>query len=132
MNIDCNILVVEVEKGMKSHEHWELPSDKPLGLEGTFVFSYDYPLSITAYFRHDLTRDMTGMDLLVLGRADYERIYKEEDEDVGGPTPMIAGMLNRQRSNGTYGIWGHVIDDLFFEAIHVSDKQHTIRFGMGS
>jgi len=46
----------------------------------------------------------------------YTQIYREEDGAVGS-TDNIPGMLNRQRSKGPHGIWGHVIDDLFIEGV---------------
>ena len=132
LNIDCNVRVVEVTPSAKADRYTKIPSSDPLGLEGTFEFQYTYPLSKTAVFKHALTKDMSGLDLLLLGRADYERIYREEDGDVGAPTPMIPGMLNRQQSDGRWGIWGHVIDDLFFEGIEIDHCKSTISFGMGS
>src|SRR5271167_1014631 len=100
ISLDCNVRVVDFVKGMEiesngDYTYPELPSNSALNLEGTFTFEYDYPLSKQAKFEHVLTPDMTGMDLLVLGRVDYERIYQEEDADMGYATPMIPGMMNR-------------------------------------
>lgn len=130
--IECDVRVIEIKRGMKLSEYGDLPKDKPLGLCGRFVFSYDYPLSKVATFEHNISKDMDGIDILLIGKKDYKRIYKEEDEDVAKPTPMIPGMLNRQTSNGRWGIWGHVIDDLFFESIEIDEKKKTISFGIGS
>jgi len=132
ITIDCGVRVVEFEKNMQLDEYVTLPSKAALNLDGTFTFAYDYPLSKEARFEHRVSPDMSALDILTIARADYERIYQEEDEDVGRSTGMIPGMLNRQRSDGRWGIWGHVIDDLFFEAIQINDVKNTIEFGIGS
>lgn len=46
----------------------------------------------------------------------YKNIYAQEDAVAGDPG-MIPGMLNRARSDGPYGIWGHVMSDLFLEGV---------------
>lgn len=129
--INCNVRVSDVVRGMKVDECDEVPSDSPLGLEGEYTFEYDYPLTQTARVKREIKPEISGFDLLLLGRSDYERIYQEEDDAVG-PTPMIPGMFNRQRSSGPHGIWGHVIDDLFFEMIQIDTRNKIISFGMGS
>ena len=128
--IDCNVHLCGFSKDMEADEYDKLHSNKPLGLDGTFKFEYDYPLNTEAVFEHQLTSEMTALDILEIGQADYERIYREEDEDVGGPTENIPGMLNRQISEGRYGIWGHSIGDLYFEGIEISGNK--ISFSMGS
>jgi cytidylate kinase len=75
---------------------------------------------------------MTRFDVLELASADYKRIYREEDADVGEPTKHIPGMLNREESKGRYGIWGHDIDDLVFEEVRIDTEKKTVRFGIGS
>ena len=132
MQIDCNVHASSFKKN--GDNGW--PEDtaqlkSPLGLSGEFAFKYTYPLSVAAHFRHMLTPDMTGEDLLVIGRSDYERIYREEDEAVGDPG-HIPGMLNRAQSVGPYGIWGHDFSDLYFESIEIDTADHLIEFGMGS
>ena len=132
MEISCNIHASTFEKGGRLEDgdyNEELKS--PLGLSGHFYFTYTYPLSVQAGFPHLLTAEMTGEDLLVLARADYERIYREEEEAVGNPG-HIPGMLNRARSPGPYGIWGHDFGDLYFEGIEIDTGDRQIEFGMGS
>jgi len=132
MELDCNVHAASFIKGEEREEYEHADQlDKPLGLTGNFYFTYDYPLSVAASFPHTLTPEMTGEDLLVLARADYERIYQEEDAAVGNPG-HIPGMLNRAHSPGPYGIWGHDFSDLYFEGIEINEKAHQITFGMGS
>lgn len=128
--IECCTHMSSFRKDMEPDEYDTLPSKKALGLIGTFKFEYSYPLNTKAVFEHTLTAETTALDILEIGKADYERIYREEDEDVGAPTENIPGMLNRQTSEGRYGIWGHVIHDLFFEGIEISGNK--ISFSMGS
>lgn len=132
MELDCNVHAASFVKG-NEREEYENVDDllHPLGLSGDFYFTYTYPLSTAATFPHTLTPEMTGEDLLVLAKADYERIYKEEDDAVGDPG-HIPGMLNRQFSEGPYGIWGHDFSDLFFEGVNIEEDTKAISFGMGS
>jgi len=60
----------------------------------------------------------------------YTRIYREEDE-AAGPTGTIPGMYNRETSVGPYGIWGHIIEDLFIEGV-VEKKKNFFTLQMGS
>lgn len=133
MELSCNVHASSFIKMDPDREDYDDVSEllTPLGLAGDFYFTYDYPLSVKASFPHKLTPEMTGEDLLVLARADYERIYREEDEAVGNPG-HIPGMLNRATSPGPYGIWGHDFSDLYFEGIEVDEDSRQIEFGMGS
>lgn len=119
MKIKCNVHAASFIKGDAEEEIKNVRELFPaLGLSGVFAFSYDYPLSVIATYEHRLTPDMTGEDLLVIARSDYEQIYREEDAEVGNPG-HIPGMLNRSQSLGKFGIWGHDFGDLFFEGIEI-------------
>lgn len=53
------------------------------------------------------------IDIMSYYTLAYQKMYEmeeEEDGDVGN----IPGMLNRQTSNGMFGVWGHSIDDLLY------------------
>lgn len=106
--------------------HEQLPSSEALGLDDVYTFKYTYPLTKPALFEHKLTPEMSLLSILELGRQDYEKIYASE-EDPG----HIPGMLNRRRSAGPYGIWGHDFEDLYFEGI-VFAYGNNISFEMGS
>ena len=130
MEISCNVHASSFVKGDEEAEYDDVSELKtPLALVGEYTFVYTYPLSTEARFDHVLTSTMTGEDLLVLARADYERIYREEEAAVGNPG-HIPGMLNRAVSAGPYGIWGHDFGDLYFEGIEIDGGE--ISFGMGS
>jgi hypothetical protein len=97
----------------------------------TLVFEYDYPLSHTVRFARTRKNGWTRRALAKQIREDYERIYREEDEAVGR-TGHIPGMLNRDKSEGPYGIWGHDIDDLVVERVKYNPRTHVVRFDIGS
>ncbi len=107
-------------------------STKPLGIAAaTYTFIYDYPLTHAARFPHALDPTSTLVDVLLLARADYEAIYAAEEKEVGNPG-NVNGMLNRAATNGPYGIWGHHLDDLYFEGVDFDPVKKVVRFDMGS
>jgi len=109
------------------------PSSEPLNLtEAEYTFEYDYPLENTAKFTRKLTPTMSALDLLAFGKEDYQHIYKEEDAASNIPPGNIPGMLNRNSTDGPYGIWGHDIGDLYFEGIEINIKQKKVKFWIGS
>jgi hypothetical protein len=102
-SVDCSVRVVDM---------LEAPSADPLSLKkGEYTFVYRYPLHTTALFRHALDESTSPIDILVHGATDYRDIYKHPD---------------------VHEIWGHDIDDLFFEGIVIDDFAMTIEFEMGS
>ena len=132
MQLSCNIHAKSFIKGVVNEDFDDVQELKhALGLTGLFYFRYSYPLSTEASFPHKLTPEMTGEDLLVLAREDYERIYTEEEGDAGDPG-HIPGMLNRAPSGGRYGIWGHDFSDLYFEGVNINQKAYSVDFSMGS
>ncbi len=54
--------------------------------------------------------------------SEYHRIYREEESSAKTKTIPIEqreGIINRNQTDGKYGIWGHDIDDLVLSAIIV-------------
>lgn len=86
-------------------------------------FEYPFTNPVIIEFNHK-----GGFKLIDFFKAiynGYSNIYAMED-DPG----LIPGMLNRARSNGPVGIWGHVIEDLFIEGIKEIDKDFfTLEIG---
>jgi hypothetical protein len=133
MNIRCNHHVASFDYSTAvSNEDYPL-IDQPLYLTGLYTFEYDYPLSERAAIQRQITRAMSVIDILILARHDYETIYAAEDAaTLSGATGYIPGTLNRNRSSGPYGIWGHVLSDLYFEQVNINPDTSTISFGIGS
>jgi hypothetical protein len=133
IHIDCNLSVVGfLLNKEKPNEYTTFPKPGALNLEpGEYEFQYDYPLSTTAKFKHKLTPKTSGRNILRYAARDYKKIYDIEDGKAGDPG-YIKGMLNRNESDGPFGIWGHYMGDLFFEGIHIDPAKKIVRFFMGS
>lgn len=83
----------------------------------------DYPLNKPAVFEIESATSI-GVIISSIGEA-YRKIYNEEEEtsSLNVTPPEERGMcLNRNRTNGRYGIWGHDIEDLYIEGITVHDN----------
>jgi hypothetical protein len=79
---------------------------------------YSYPLSNSVIFSF-ITNNQLGFTRAELAKKIcdcYKQIYDAEDA-VGYPG-HIPGMLNRNESNGQYGIWGHDIGDLLLHSVY--------------
>ena len=83
---------------------------------------YDYPLEREFEFTHhtDNPNGFTRIELCQVVMDQYKKIYEEEEEEDGDPG-YIPGMLNRAKSNGKYGIWGHDIGDLILHTLYICD-----------
>lgn len=75
---------------------------------------FDYPLSKPCTLTFSRPAGFTRRSFAQAVYDGYMKIYDEE-ESAAGKTDNIPGMLNRSRSDGPHGIWGHVIGDLFLE-----------------
>lgn len=97
-----------------------------------FILKIDYPLHKPARFVFNSGVDgMTRGDLVRKIRKCYKQVYREEDASTKVKPGNIPGMLNRNPTNGKYGIWGHDIGDLVLCSVNVSDK-NVITLGVDS
>lgn len=55
--------------------------------------------------------------------SDYQTIYEIEDNEANPNDyiPTSPGMINRGKSFGPFGIWGHVLGDLVLEGLEIFD-----------
>ena len=95
------------------------PDEKVTNLEKLDIM-FDYPLTTPVVISFSNAGGFTRMDLFRVIYEGYKSIYDREDAACG-KTDMIPGMLNRQTSDGPFGIWGHVMEDLFLEAVYIFD-----------
>jgi len=108
------------------------PKEVILPANGEYTLIIDYPLHNA--FKKTFTAGKNGMtrrqfvDLIV---KSYKKIYATEDSDVGDETGNIQGMLNRETSEGRYGIWGHNLGDLILHTAYIQ-KNNTIEIGVDS
>lgn len=105
---------------------------KPFLAEGEYKLIIDYPLE-RPYEQPVIVPPggMTRGELVDIITDAYEAIYKAEDETSNVDTTQRGGLLNRPRTNGKYGIWGHDLGDLDLGLIKVSDD-NVITLGVDS
>lgn len=93
-------------------------------------FNITYPLDVIV--EGEVEKVFTVGELLWKVAQIYEKIYQEEEEttkiEVG---QMSENLINRNQTDGKYGIWGHDIGDLVFEGIVIYDNA-VIEFYIGS
>jgi hypothetical protein len=105
--------------------------DRSLDERSEIVVEFSYPLR--APVQRLLTNE-GGFTRLVFAQAvaqEYAKIYQEEDASrTASPAP--AGMLlNRSRTDGVHGIWGHDLVDLILEGARLDDEG-VWQLGIGS
>lgn len=108
------------------------PEEVVLPPEQEYTLVIDYPTS-TPYKATIKTgkKGMTRIQLADKVCKHYRKMYAEEDETAGGDPGHIPGMLNRNTSEGKYGIWGHDIGDLILVDATVK-KNGEIHVGVDS
>lgn len=85
----------------------------------TITFTIDYPLTKPkrVTITHEDGSGWTTGELVDAIRVEYKKIYEEELGVIGKHPGYIGHSMNRKRSNGPYGIWGHDMTDLQLEGI---------------
>ena len=92
---------------------------------------FTYPLSSEQIFIYENKGGFTRLDVYRCIYEGYKKIYDEEEEAVGDPG-IYGNVLNRKRSDGPYGIWGHYIGELWIEGITYNTQTKTIDMFIGS
>lgn len=90
--------------------------------EATLVLSYPMEMAAKRLIRPSNGKAFTRGELVKLIDETYREIYRLEAGSQSSPTPPVderVGLVNRPRSDGSFGIWGHDLDDLGIERIGV-------------
>ena len=119
---------------MRHMRHKEAPVIKA----STVTLVITYPLS--KEYRETLSSETGAFSreqLCILIALAYENIYEEERRTSMLPeeTMMERGGLrlaNRAPTNGTYGIWGHVLTDLLMHTVYYLPAKNEIHLGIDS
>lgn len=93
-----------------------------------------YPLTTEAVVEGEVE---TVKDLIELTRWGYREVYRIEEETTEKPAQRLCDevpgctLLNRNRTSGEFGIWGHVMEDLVVHTWEIYDDG-TVRLGVDS
>lgn len=101
--------------------------------DNTAVLVIDYPLNkpIEIEIKSNESVGFKRGELIQLVSKEYKRIYREEEKSAKTKTVPLEdrqGLINRNETDGKYGIWGHDIEDLDLAVItiHKSNDGKTI------
>jgi hypothetical protein len=100
----------------------------------TITVVYDYPFKDSFPHEHKTTNPngFTRKEISEQIMARYVQMYQQEDQDVSPTRNMSAVVMNRKRSEGRYGIWGHHISDLKLHSLQRSLKKSEYYIGVDS
>jgi len=90
---------------------------------GGWIFEEVAPEGQNHFTREDLARSIV---------ARYRDIYGEEEKTTKIKAGTIPGMYNRNQTNGMYGIYGHVIEDLAVGPVYYDPVKKIYYLGMSS
>lgn len=95
------------------------------------ILLIDYPLNkpVKIEIKSQNSNGFSRANLIKLISEEYKRIYQEEEESTKTKTVPLEereGLINRNQTNGIYGIWGHDIDDLDLSRIIVHQEKNNI------
>lgn len=107
------------------------PNDIVIKDDKIFI-RFTYPLSKDTTFEYENKGGFTRLDLYRCIYEGYKKIYDEEEEVVGDPGTLSQRVLNRARSEGPYGIWGHYLSELWIERIFYNPQTKTVEIFIGS
>lgn len=90
--------------------------------ENTINILFDYPLNKPVSFEFNNPNGFTRKDLILLISKKYHEIYDEEEKYAKTktiPREKRSGIINRNETDGKYGVWGHDLSDLDLSGIEI-------------
>jgi hypothetical protein len=109
-----------------------IPNEIILEPNTEYKLTIDYPLT-TKYVEKIKTLDvaMNRLDFVTLVCNRYKQIYDIEKTTSKTKEGCIPGMYNRMKTNGMYGIWGHMLGDLTLHTLDIDDH-NNLELGVDS
>jgi hypothetical protein len=131
-------LIAPDEPDAFGNPHSEFPTrlidgDDIIDEQESIEIAFDYPLADEHVFKFERSGGWTRQAFYDAVRAKYREIYAEEERTRTLPAERLPGsiLVNRPKTNGKYGIWGHVIGDLVLEGAE-RDKHGVWVLAIGS
>lgn len=100
---------------------------------------FDYPLNGEFLFDFHSDNGFQRKQLVELIAQTYQKIYDEENATIQEQQVIPietriekGGLMNRNQTDGKYGIWGHDIGDLWLEGIEYNPDTKTVCLSIGS
>jgi len=95
------------------------------------ILLVEYPLNNPFAFeiKSENSKGFTRGELVLAISKLYNRIYQEEEESANIKTVPLEerkGLINRNETDGKYGIWGHDIDDLDLSGIVIHKGENGV------
>jgi hypothetical protein len=128
---------IELENLNESIKYLDKPDEIVLDFKDVEL-EIDYPLN--EIYRGKLTsnKGFTRKELITEISKRYHQIYEEEEATAKTktiPREKRKGLINRNDTDGKYGIWGHDLSDLFMTGIDVYKTKEgniVLRLGIDS
>ena len=99
----------------KTWRTWSTPSSSSSPERASAWWTTRWLFTLTSEDSTGFRRGELALKISLL----YQRIYVEEERSSAEPAGLVPGLLNRTRTEGTYGIWGHGLGDLLLtEVVH--------------
>lgn len=129
-NYNGDLMTIMVSNGADNCKGMiiENPDESLTTLE-TLTFNITYPLTNPVKVAIGNPGGFTRKHFIEAVYAAYKSIYDEEGNENVVPSGM--GLLNRGRSFGPYGIWGHDLTDLYLEGAEI-DEEGNVMLAIGS
>lgn len=90
--------------------------------QSTINIIFDYPFNKPTNFAFKNEKGFNRKDLILLVSRKYHEIYYEEEKSAKTKTIPLdkrTGIINRNETDGRYGIWGHDLSDLDLSGIEI-------------
>ncbi len=125
----------------KDFEKLEKPDEQVIDADKVVIL-YGYPLKEQYMVEYSSDSGFTRKQLAEFISSTYQQIYRDElsSSTVNVKTMKERkatqnGLMNRNKTNGTYGIWGHDLSDLVLHTLGIyrnPNNKYMIQLGIDS